>query len=300
MSDDGRASIWVREALTPRMILLLVVLLLAAATCIRLGYWQFERATSRGAERIATEHEERLRDPAKPLHEVLRLQTTMTSFVYASPVYVTGSYSPDRLRVIDRSVDGQAADLILAQLIVSDGPDAGGSVPVVRGWVPEGDPLPPAPTGETTVFGYLSDPEDSVGGLTEDTALSISSGELVNSWGSPILSGYLVEFGVENVDMTAVDNGATIDVADRHSESDGVRHTSPPRPLEEGGFNLQNAAYAAEWVIFAGFSLFIWFRILKGNVTRRREDEMLDEWASEFLTESGAESHADAESSRDR
>lgn len=297
MSGDKRGNIWVREALTPRMIVLFILLLIAAAACIRLGYWQLERATSRGAERITEEHEERLREPAKPLLDVLPLQTTMTSFVYASPVYVTGTYAPDQLRVIDRSVNGEAADLILAQLVISDGPDAGGNVPVLRGWVPAGDELPPVPAGETTVFGYLSGPEDSIGGLTEETALSISSGELVNAWGSPILSGYVVEFGVADVDMTAVEAGAPIDVAQRLSETNGVQHATPPKPIEEGGFNLQNAAYAAEWVIFAGFALFIWYRVLKGNVTRRKEDELLEEWESEFMPD---RHDAETSSARDR
>jgi len=278
MSGDRVQNVWVRQALAPKMIALLIVLLVAAAGCIRLGYWQLERATSRGAERTAAEHEERLAGPIRPLRDVLPLQTTMTSFVYASPVYVTGTYAPDQLRVIDRSVGGQPADLILAQLVIADGPDAGGNVPVVRGWVPAGEPLPPAPSGKITVFGYLADPEDSIGGLTADTALSVSAGELVNAWGSPILSGYLVEFGVPEPDTSAIEAGGTFESAERLAETDGVQHAPPPSPTEDGGFNLQNAAYAAEWVIFAGFALFIWFRVLRGNVIRARDEE-LEEWA---------------------
>ena len=285
MSGEKQRNMWGKEALAPRMIVLLILLVLAAGLCIRLGYWQLERATSRGADRIAVEHEERLGQPAEPLHDVLRLQTTMTSFIYASPVYATGTYEPDQLRVIDRSVNGQDADLILSQLVLTSGPDAGGNVPVVRGWVPAGDSLPPVPEGEVTVFGYLSSPEDSIGGLTEDTALSVSSGELANAWGSPILSGYLVEFGVDNIDQAAITSGDHVEVAEHLAQSEGVNHATPPKSLEEGGFNLQNAAYAAEWVIFAGFALFIWYRVLRGNVIRRREDELLEEWEAEFLPE---------------
>lgn len=280
METDGRTNIWVREALTPRMIVLFIVLVLAAAVCIRLGYWQLERATSRGADRVIAQHEERLGEPAQALHDVLRLQTTMTSEEYARPVYATGTFV-DQLRVIDRSVGGEAADLILAQFVLSDGPDAGGSVPVVRGWVPAGEDLPPIPDGEQTIFGHLADPEDSIGGLTETTALSVSAAELVNAWGGPILSGYVVEFGVDEDAADRVAAGDPIDVEPQEA-SDGVRHAPPPGPIEEGGFNLQNAAYAVEWVIFAGFALFIWFRVLRGAVLRRREDEMLEQWADEL------------------
>ncbi|WP_182354153.1 SURF1 family protein [Flaviflexus huanghaiensis] len=289
METDSRGNIWIREALTPRMIVLFIILAFAAGLCIRLGYWQLERATSRGADRVIAQHEERLGEPAQPLHEVLGLQTTMTADEYARPVYVTGRFA-DQLRVVDRSVGGENADLILTQLVLTEGPDKGGNVPVVRGWVPAGEDLPPAPTGTQTVFGYLSGPEDSIGGLTETTALSISAAELVNAWGSPILSGYIVQFTVAAA-PSAIANGSAIDISQRQEISDGVRHAPPPKPVEDGGFNLQNAAYAIEWVIFAGFALFIWFRILRGAVMRRREDELLEQWADEFA---GANSSQDA------
>ncbi|MBM9432980.1 SURF1 family protein [Flaviflexus equikiangi] len=266
-----RTNVWIREATAPRMIGLLIILLIAAGVCIRLGYWQMERATSRGAERIAAEHEERLTSPALSLADVLPLQTTMTAEEYAQPVYVTGTFAPEQLRVLDRAIDGQDADLVLARLIITEGPEAGGNVPIVRGWVRAGEDLPQVPAGEVTVFGYLADPEDSIGGLTSETALSISPAELVNEWGGPILSGYLVEYGMNEGADTA-----------SPPADDGVAHVPPPRPVEEGGFNLQNAAYAVEWVIFAGFALFIWFRVLRARVTRSREDELLEEWSKEF------------------
>lgn len=286
MSTSGRRSDWVREALTPKMIVLFILLAIAAAVCIRLGYWQLERATARGAERITAEHEEKLSGPALPLDETLRLQTNMRVDEYASPVYVTGTFSECQLRVLDRAVDSNPAELVLAELTVTEGPDAGGAVPVIRGWVEPGAPLPAVPSGDVTVFGYLAAPEDSIGGLTEETAVSISPAELVNAWGGPILSGYLVEFTPESVIQTQIDNREPVEFTAQRTSADGVQHVPPPKPTEEGGFNLQNAAYAVEWVIFAGFALFIWFRILRSAVKLKREEQLLDEWAEEFLSES--------------
>ena len=36
--------------------------------------------------------------------------------------------------------------------------------------------------------------------------------------------------------------------------------------------NIQNLAYAVEWVIFGGFALFLWWRMLRDEVTYRREE----------------------------
>lgn len=286
MSGSGRGNDWVRVAFTPKMIVLFILLAIAAGVCIRLGYWQLERATARGAERIISEHEERLNSPAEPLDEVLRVQTNMRTDEYAHPVYVTGTYSDDQLRVVDRAVGGEGADLILSHLTITEGPDEGANVPVIRGWVEPGSPLPAVPDGEVTVFGYLAGPEDSIGGLTEETALSISPAELVNVWGSPILSGYMVEFTPTGVDMSLVEAGEPVTFTAESTSPSGVQHAPAPKPVEEGGFNLQNAAYAAEWVIFAGFALFIWFRILRSTVESKREERMLDEWADELLIQS--------------
>lgn len=267
---------WRDAAFTPKMLGLLLLFIVMAGVCIRLGYWQLERATSRGADRIAAQHEERIGQDARPLADVIDLQTTMTADEYATPIYVTGEFDEQQLRVTDRAVNGQPVDLILAALRITDGEQAGGVVPVVRGWVTPGDELPSAPPGPTTVFGYLSGPEDSVGGLTEDSAVSISAGELVNVWGGPILSGYVVEFGAPDGSDDAVARGEAIAVSPAERE-DGNFATAP-KSTEEGGFNIQNAAYAIEWVIFAGFFLFLWIRILKSDVARRDEERLIDEY----------------------
>lgn len=253
------SNIWLRTALTSKMIGVLVLCLAAAAVCVRLGYWQVERATSRGADRIITEHNDKIASDPVPLSEVIGLQQRMTTEEYARPVYVSGTFDDDQLRVINRSVDGQSVDIDLAPLRTADG-----IVPVARGWVLQGQDLPALPAGEVTVYGYLSGPEDSIGGLTGETALSISAGELVNRWGGPILSGYLVEFG----------ETTTGDLETRGSVEDG--YLPAPKPTEEGGFNLQNAAYAIEWIIFAGFFIFLYIRMLRSEVATAKEDELLE------------------------
>jgi hypothetical protein len=49
---------------------------------------------------------------------------------------------------------------------------------------------------------------------------------------------------------------------------------SPP-PLQEAELNWLNVFYAVEWVVFAGFAVFLWFRLVKDAVQREREEAEL-------------------------
>lgn len=269
---------WMRAARSPRMIALLLVLLAAIALCLRLGYWQLERATSRGADRIAEAHEEKIRSDVVPLADVLGMQETMTRAEFARPVYAVGTFS-DQLRVTGRAAAGANADLVLARLDTSNG-----VVPVVRGFVAPGAPLPDPPAGEVAVAGYLGSPEASTSAPRDGVATAISPAELVNVWGGPILSGYLVQFTLPGGHEDEISSGAPLKISPEEREAAGDPPEQLPAPGvgEEGGFNLQNAAYAAEWVIFAGFFGFLYVRQLRAEALRRREDRVLDELAEKL------------------
>ncbi|MDO5723263.1 MAG: SURF1 family protein [Flaviflexus sp.] len=267
-----------RAAVTPRMIALLILMLAAIALCLRLGYWQLERATSRGADRIAQAHEEKIHSDVVPLGDVLAMQETMTRTEFARPVYAVGTFG-DQLRVTGRGVEGEDADLVLTRL---DTP--AGVVPVVRGYVSPGAPLPDPPGGEVTVAGYLGGPEASSATPKDGVASAISPAELVNVWGGPILSGYLVQFTVPAGHEDEVASGLPLHIPmeERLTRDGPPPHLPAPGVGEEGGFNLQNAAYAAEWVIFAGFFAFLYVRQLRVEALRRREDRLLDEIADKL------------------
>lgn len=273
----GRRDYW-WAATTPRMIGIFVLLLAAALVCVRLGAWQLDRAALRGASEAAEAHAERLAGDPVPLEDVLRAQTSFTTAELARPVVVTGSFVPDQqLLVPGRSVDGEDAVLVVTALRVGEGPDAGAMLPVLRGWVPadaistDGGAAAPVdaatarllevPTGEHRVTGHLGgseagDPAALPTGMTG----AISTAALANVWGGPTFSGYLVEFS-ERADGSRPPAGPT-----------GLPYASPPTPAVEAGLNLQNLAYAVEWVIFGGFALFIWWRMVRDEVRYRRED----------------------------
>ncbi|MHB1064207.1 MAG: SURF1 family protein [Georgenia sp.] len=273
----GRGDFW-RAAATPRMIGIFVLLFAAALVCIRLGAWQLDRAALRGASEAEAAHAERIAEDPVPLEDVLRAQTSFTTAELARPVSVTGSFDPgQQLLVPGRSVAGQDAVLVITALRVGEGPDTGAMLPVLRGWVPadsittDGAAAAPVdaatarrlgvPTGEQRVTGHLGgsevgDPASYPTGMTG----AISTAALANLWGGPTFSGYLVEFS-EAADGTRLPAGPS-----------GLPHASPPTSAVESGLNIQNLAYALEWVIFAGFAMFIWWRMVRDEVRYRREE----------------------------
>lgn len=241
----------VRAALRPRMIGLLVLLLAAAAVCGRLGVWQLDRAQERGAQNERTAQAQRLAAPPVPLAEVLAPQTSFTADMVGRRVEAVGTFDTDgQLVVTNRARDGETGYLVLTPLRVAvDDPSQGTPViPVVRGWVASLDAaaqVPAAPTGTVHVTGYLQASE-AAGTLdaAARTADAISSAQLVNTWGGPIYSGYLV---VASTDPP---------------QSDQLLLLSPPT-VRGAGLNLQNLAYAAQWWIFGGFAVLLWIRMVR-------------------------------------
>lgn len=267
---------YLRTALTPRMIVLLLLLLGAAAVCARLGVWQLDRAQERGRAAEVAEASAREGTPPVPLAEVLAPQQPVTGEMVGRHVTVTGTYEDDELLVVGRELDGRTGFLVLTPLrvtdagageAVSDGgageavSDGGASpavLPVVRGWVesPEAAAaLTPAPGGTVTVAGFLQGGEAvGEGGLPAGQVDAISTGSLANRWDGPIYSGYLVL--------------RTSDPA----QDDGLGLLPAPS-LPGGGLNLQNLAYALQWWIFGGFAVLLWARLVRDEARAAAEED---------------------------
>ena len=246
---DGRRrepTTLLRAAVRPQMLVLLVVLLGAAAVCARLGVWQLDRAEIRGdraqAERVA----EQEAAPPVPLTDVLAPQTTFAGDLVGRRVVVEGVYdSAGELLVAERAVGSQVGYLVLTPLRVA-GTQPTAVLPVVRGWAatPQEAAAVPAPAGSVEVVGFLQGSEGAGAGIADGRTDAISSAELLNVWGGPIWTGYLV-----------------LDESDP-AQADGL--TALPPPTTQGtGLNIQNLAYAAQWWIFGGFALLLWTRLVR-------------------------------------
>jgi cytochrome oxidase assembly protein ShyY1 len=245
-----------RAAVRPRMIALLVLFLAAATVCGMLGAWQLDRAQVRGAKAEDRHVAELVAAPPVPLADVLTPQTSFRGDMVSRKVTVTGTYdAAAQLLVGDRAHDG-----VTGYLVVTPLREAGGAVlPVVRGWVESPDDADAPPAGAVTLVGYLQASEQAGDGVRlgdgpdDGRADAVSSAELLNVWGGPIYTGYLVV--------------ATSDPA----QSDALALLDPPRK-PGAGLNLQNLAYAAQWWLFGGFAVLLWLRLVRDEAAGGRPE----------------------------
>ncbi|WP_330348797.1 SURF1 family protein [Streptomyces sp. NBC_00582] len=243
-----------RFLLTPRWWGINVFVLLAIPFCVFMGSWQLSRFEARvddhrtAKARAETDREE----AARPLAELLPVDKATSG----KQVTAVGRYGR-QLLVPGRELDGRNGFYVLTLLRT----DGGKALPVVRGWLPgtaDAAKAPAPPSGEVTVTGALQASEQpgdngvsAEGGLPSGQTAAISAASLVN----------LVPYDV-------YDAWVTLDRADS-----GMR-TVPVSAAPNTGLDLkafQNLGYTGEWFVFAGFVVFMWFRLLRREVEFARD-----------------------------
>lgn len=250
------------------MLVVLVLLLATAAVCARLGVWQLDRAQLRGEQVARQQVAEQETAAPERLGDVLAPQASFHGGLVGRHVEVAGTYEADgQLLVADRVLDGRTGYLVLTPLRVSDADGGAGwsgadpVLPVVRGWVADptaaGDLLA-VPGGAVTITGHLQVSEASGSGdSTPGQTDAISSATLVNTWGGPIYTGYLVLARAQP------------------PQPSGLALVGPPTlgGSSSASWNVQNLAYAVQWWIFGGFALFLWWRLVKDEAAGGFADE---------------------------
>ncbi|MFF8552472.1 SURF1 family protein [Streptomyces sp. NPDC015501] len=247
-----------RFLLTPRWWGINLFVVLAIPFCVFMGTWQLGRFEDRVQSH---EQAEKQPDPgtraAKPLDELLPVDKVTSG----RPAVATGTYA-DQFLVPGRELDDRQGFYVLNMLRT----DSGKALPVVRGWLPgsAGDArVPAAPKGEVTVTGDLQASEnarsngvDVRGGLPRGQLGMISAATLVN----------LVPYDVYDawVTLTEPEAGGT----------GGAMKPVPAAAPEGSGLDLkafQNLGYTGEWFVFAGFVLFMWFRLVRREAEASRD-----------------------------
>ncbi|NKQ26457.1 SURF1 family protein [Streptomyces galbus] len=243
-----------RFLLTPRWWGINVFLLLAVPFCIFMGSWQLSRFEARVDDHRTAQAQvsEDRTEAARPLSEMLPVDKATSG----KRVTATGRYGT-QLLVPDRTLDERKGFYVLTLLRT----DGGKALPVVRGWLPgtaDAAAAPAPPAGEVTVTGALQASEtpgdngvSARGGLPAGQTAAISAASLVN----------LVPYDV-------YDAWVTLDTAD--SGMTAVPATAPAGTgLDLKAF--QNLGYTGEWFVFAGFVVFMWFRLLRREVEFQRD-----------------------------
>lgn len=241
----------------PRWVLALLAALAVAAGFALLGQWQLERAIASG------QVVQRTTEKVRPLEATARPGGPVPQKASGQMVSVAGRFVPGDEQLIEgRLNQGKRGYWVVSHFVTES--DAAG-IPVARGWAPDAraarsalDTLTAAPDASTvTVTGRFVPTEAPVvprEGADPHSLTTVSVAALINLWrgytDQPVYAAYIV------------DNAAPA----------GLTVIDSPVPEEDVALNWLNVFYAVEWVVFAGFAVFLWYRLVKDAVEREEEE----------------------------
>ena len=225
----------------PRWVGALILALAIAAAFSALGQWQLARSVaSAPADPVNTELPAALTTVAVPNAPVLdpqlgRMVTTRATLV------------PGDFVVLSDRLNGDTTGYWL----MAHATTSGGDLAVALGWAPtraaataaEGDAAIRSPL----VGRYLPSESPDQPGVEKGQQSAASVPALINQWadlGSSVYGGYVVA-SVPSAGLTKIDS---------------------PAPTAEVGLNWLNLFYALEWALFAGFAIYLWYRLVKDVV----------------------------------
>lgn len=242
----------------PRWIAALVLALAVAAAFAALGQWQLERSFA-NSEAI-----DRATEKAVPLDTIAEPQQPTLEASGGQLVTVTGSFVPgDSLVLSERLNDGERGYWLVGHFVVdrhsvTDGVGLG----VAVGWAKtEAEASAAISTLEAptlaaiTLTGrYLPSEAPQTGEFEAGELSTMSMAALVNLWqvgDGAVYDGYIVA----------------------NEPIGGLTAIHSPPPSTDLEINWLNIFYAAEWVVFAGFAVFLWYRLVKDAWEREQHEK---------------------------
>lgn len=236
-----------RIALTPRWIALLVLVLSIAAGFVLLSQWQLSRSVER-ASVVGRDTE-----TVVALDTIARPQSGVTTDAAGRLARVSAEFVTDDFAVLSgRLNDGVEGYWLVGHAVTPEGT----SLAVALGWAATESEARAAvgaiQPGETLEGRYLATepPADDDFEQGERSAMAVAT--LINEWSQPpaaVYGGYLL-------------------VGEAPS---GLDQIVAPAPSEEVVLNWLNVFYAVEWIVFAGFAVFLWWRFVRDEWEREQE-----------------------------
>jgi surfeit locus 1 family protein len=246
----------------PRWIIALLIALGIAAAFASLGQWQIGRAVQTATVvKYPTEIVE-------PLSKVATPQKEVTDRAAGQMVSVVGRRVPgDTYVVSDRVNFGVTGYWVIGHVVT--GGDA--SVAVALGWTKTraaadaaADALAAGAPSGTIVGRYQPTEPPDQEDFEHNARTAVSIPWLINEWKTvtPVAyGGYLVD----------------------RTPAAGLARIQSPRPLDDVTLDWLNVFYAVEWALFAGFAIYLWYRLVR-DAWEREEEDKADSAAAE-LTE---------------
>lgn len=235
-----------RSWLTPGLIGLHVLGLVAVALCTWGGFWQLGVYDSRQQSEVEQERA----SVAVPLDELWGPDDPFTRDEAQRLVTIDGEFAPadEQLWVTDREQDGRVGAWLVSPVLTDVVGESGrAAMLVVRGWAPEPTALPAVPSGPVELTGILQQGEGSGDPWNpEDRTIgALRLPALTNELPYDLYSGFAL--------------------ADEAATADGLEVVAPPDPDVSWTVGLKNLAYAFQWWVFAFFAAFMWWRMVQDS-----------------------------------
>ena len=257
-----------RLALKPRWLGFLALVLLLVTAFVMLSAWQIDRAQSKS---------QRADNPelavAKPFNDIMEAQGPMPGYLADQRVTISGHFLPDQQIIVDDRYLNRTKGYWVVTMFAPDDPeyaqaaDTGNidskptAIPVVRGWTEDLETAKASTASDKDVtldarIAPIEGPLDTKD-LPEGVVRSVSTSQIVNLFDVYTYSAFLFPQEKPEVGIG----------------SDQLSYVPYQEPQDEG-FDLQSAFYALEWIVFAVFAVYIWFRLLRDEYNAlRREDQ---------------------------
>ena len=253
-----------RVLLSPHLIALHLLALLATTAAVLLGLWQYDAwQAARSAQATS------LAD-AEPglLANVMSSDDPYPADAVGQPVRFAGRWVDDStLLVADRELQGSTGFWVVSPVAVCQrGCASGPAMLVVRGWTQRPQDIPAPPRGRVQVTGWLQPTE--------------GSGRPDPSPGDDVLQELRIADALQRVDQDLfgayviaehLDPGGSPDARGAPGRLEPVTPDSLPEP--ETFTSVRNLLYALEWWVFGAFALFLWWRWCADAVKEARSED---------------------------
>lgn len=254
--------------LRPRWILALLLALLVAGAFAWLGRWQLERAVQSNVAATGAS------ETVVPLTTVAQPGSPIRDDVTGQRVTVRGTFSATDYRLIgDRLNKGESGYWVVGHFTVEN-EDAGqtqtsaGVAPVAlavaRGWSPSRD----AATAAMHTLARAGDEKVALTGRLLPTEAPVPP----DPKGDPQAMSTVSVAALINV-WSDMDNSEAYEayLVQQHPPA-GLTAIDSPAPIAQTTVNWLNIFYAVEWVVFAGFAVYMWYRLTKDAYERAVEE----------------------------
>jgi cytochrome oxidase assembly protein ShyY1 len=256
-----------KTALKPKWIAALVLALAISGVFVLLSQWQFSRSVADDAPPPT------VTEKVKPLLDTFAPGQPLLGEDEGQMVTVTGHFDPTKQVIVQSRVEkGKTGFWVVTAFVVDGAPKLKGVgatdtivIPVARGWIAHPDEGSAPPSGTIDVTGRLLNAEGPIqsNNVPAGQVTALSTAELTNIWQTTTYAAFIVS-------DSELANGVSVGA---HAGDGNLVPITVTATDQDNKINWLNIFYAIEWVVFAGFAVFMWWRLLADEYRRGLDDE---------------------------